>query len=98
MATQPTFTWTASSGTISHGGAFHRARHQRDTCTVTAKSGALRAGDGRDHRGSNALGLVDPRWQTWSQSLDADGSISRLDMMQILRSVAANGAHSAPRI
>ena len=94
MATQPTFTWSASAGTITTAGLY-TAPGTAGTATVSAKSGTLSGSASLTIGGSNSLGLMDQTLANLVQSLDADGSISRLDMMQILRSVAANGTVSA---
>ena len=78
------------------------------TVTVSQTLAAVRLSDGNAHAvisptapdvitwgGANSLGLMDQTLANLVQSLDADGSISRLDMIQILRSVAANGTLSA---
>ena len=94
LATQPTFTWSASAGTITAAGLY-TAPGTSGMVTVTAKSGALSGSASLTVGGSNSLGLMDQTLASLVQSLDADGSISRADMMQILRSVAANGTVGA---
>jgi hypothetical protein len=85
MSSQPAFTWSASGGTISTAGLF-TAPSSSGSDTISAKSGSLtgtttisvQAGAG------NLAQLV--------QTLDADGSISRNDMLQILDLAVTNGA------
>jgi uncharacterized lipoprotein NlpE involved in copper resistance len=89
MANQQIFTWSSSGGTISATGLF-TAPGSGSGCTVTATSGSL-AGTATVTILANSGGLQDPALGALVQSLDADGSVSRLDMIQILRSVAANG-------
>ncbi len=93
MTTVPTFTWGATTGTITTAGVF-TAPGSGATSTVSAKSGSV--------TGTSAVTVtaVSSLWQdaalgTLIQSLDADGSISRLDMIQILDSVSAKGALNA---
>ena len=90
--TQPTFTWSATAGTITAAGLF-TAPGSGTAATVTAQSGSV---TGTATVTIQAAG----KYQTAAlaslvQSLDADGSISRNDMLQILRSVASNGAVTA---
>jgi hypothetical protein len=95
LATQPAFTWSASTGTISTAGLY-TAPSSAGTATVTAKSGTLSASAGLTIAGgSNSLGLNDQALASLVESLDADGSISRLDMIQILRSVGGSGTVGA---
>jgi len=102
MATPPTFTWSASSGTISSAGLF-TAPNSAGTDSIAAKSGSI--------TGSSSVtvtapapspspnpapgGLKDPVLASLVQKLDADGSLSRADMIQILTSVGAGGTVSA---
>ena len=92
MAVQPTFVWSSSGGAVSSGGVF-TAPNSVGSCTVTAKNGTI--------AGTAAVSvLANPGWNNAAlgklvQSLDADGSLSRQDMIQILTSVANNGAITA---
>ena len=92
MTTQPTFTWHANAGTIATTGLY-TAPSSGTAATVTAQSGSV--------TGSASVAIAPagkfqtPALATLVQSLDADGSISRNDMLQILRSVSANGAVTA---
>jgi len=91
MATQPTLAWSSSSGTVGSGGVFTAST--LGSCTVTAKSGSM--------AGTAAVTVqAAAGWNTslvgnLVQSLDADGSLSREDMIQILTSIANNGAVTA---
>ena len=86
LATQPAITWSAGAGEITPGGLFTAPQTNGPT-TVTAASGAASA--------SAALfigvfpALNDAALAAYIESLDADGSISRNDMIQILKFVAA---------
>ena len=89
MWNQQTFVWSATGGTITGAGRF-TAPSRGAGCTVTAKVGAV--------TGSVTVSLLDDPVNLHGaalanlvRSLDADGSISRLDMIQILRSVGADG-------
>jgi hypothetical protein len=93
MANQQAFTWSASGGTISTAGLF-TAPSKGTSCTVTAKSGTV-TGTVTVALLANTAALQDPALAKLVASLDADGSISRQDMIQILRSVAADGTVSA---
>ena len=93
MSNQQAFTWSASSGTITTAGLF-TAPSKGSSCTVTAKSGTV-TGTATVALLANTAALQDPALAKLVASLDADGSISRQDMIQILRSVAADGSVSA---
>ena len=92
MTTQPNFTWSSNGGTVSAGGVF-TAPSSLGAYTVSAKSGTA--------TGTAAVTvLASSGWNNAAlaalvQKLDADGSLSRQDMMQILSSVANNGPVSA---
>ncbi len=96
MIVQPSFTWAASAGRISGAGLF-TAPTATGSATVTATSGALRGASTVTMIASSAgfLGIQDPALAGLVQSLDADGSISRNDMIRILDSVAAGSTVSA---
>lgn len=88
MTNLPTLAWSSSGGSVSSGGVF-TAPSGLGSCTVTAKSGSI-AGT------ATVTVQASQGWKNASlaslvQSLDADGSISRQDMIQILRSVANSG-------
>ncbi len=88
LSRQPTFTWTASTGSISSRGLF-TAPSSGTSATVTAAVGAISA------RISvtvipNASGLS-AAISNLMTSFTADGSVSRLEMIQLLRSVGLDG-------
>jgi hypothetical protein len=93
MANQQTIAWSTTGGTISTSGLL-TAPSTAGSCTVTAKSGSV--------SGTAAVTIVASSQNTTlaqlTQSLDADGSISRLDMIQILRSVGLDGVVDATDI
>ncbi len=99
MATLPPIAWKASSGTISTAGLF-TAPSTGSACTVTAVSGTLTGTAAVTLKAASPTPTPTPTPQNTTvaalvQSLDADGSISRNDMIEILRSVAADGTLSA---
>ena len=89
MSNLQTFTWTASGGTINASGLF-TAPSTAAVCTVTAKSGSA-TGTAKVTVQANSGNLQDAALAKLVTSLDADGSISRPDMIQILRSVGGDG-------
>src|SRR5271157_3581361 len=82
MATQPAFTWTATVGTITTAG-FYAAPQFSAIAPVTATAGTV---TGTATVACNPS-FGDPQIQSLVQTLDADGSLDRADMMQILFSV-----------
>jgi hypothetical protein len=84
-------TWTATRGSFSGGNAgtsvTYVAPSAAGTATVTATYGSLSVAASMTIIESSFLGLLDPTLAALTQSLDADGSISRADMIAILRSV-----------
>lgn len=84
-------TWSATSGSFSGGttgiSATYVAPSSAATATVTAKCGSLTSTAAVSVVRSNFLGLIDPALASLTQSLVVDGSISRADMIAILRSV-----------
>jgi hypothetical protein len=89
MTTQPAFTWKASSGTISSTGLY-TAPSATGSATVTATSGSLSATANLSIVVGQFLGMTDDALSALTQTLFADGSISRLDMIQILQSVGSD--------
>ncbi len=94
VTTQPTFTWSDSGGTITSGGLF-TAPGATGTCTITARSGSV--------TGTATVQVTSGAPQNTSlaslvASLDAAGSFTRLDMIQILDYVVANGAVTAAEL
>ncbi len=99
MSGQSTYTWTANHGTISSSGLF-TAPNAAGDATITVRSGTL---TGTAHINFSAPapapapsgGIQNTALAALVQSLDADGSLSRADVMQILRSVGNDGAVDA---
>ena len=89
MATQPTFTWKASTGTITSSGLYTAPRWG-GSGTVTATTGSFSATASIAIVVSQFLGMTDTGLSALTQSLYSDGSISRLDMIQILKSVGSD--------
>ncbi len=89
MSNLQTFTWSASGGTINASGLF-TAPNNVGVCTVTAKSGSLK-GTATVIIQANSGNLQNAALAKLVTSLDADGSINRQDMIQILRSVGGDG-------
>lgn len=87
LAVQPVFTWSASDGTISDAGLF-TAPGVSGSVVVTASSGSLSGQANVNVTGF--LGLQDAALAGLVQSLYVDGSINRLDMIQILRSTGSD--------
>jgi len=100
MATPPTFTWNASGGTVSSAGLF-TAPATAGADSVSAKSGSITASANvtvtvpSPSPAPTPGGLKDPVLASLVQKLDADGSLGRGDMIQILTSVGAGGTVSA---
>jgi hypothetical protein len=78
--------WSANVGTITSGGLY-TAPATAGSAIVTAACGRLQGIASVTISGTNFLGLNDPVLAALVQSLDAEGSISRDDVIQILRSV-----------
>jgi hypothetical protein len=107
MASQPGFTWTASGGSITSSGLF-TAQNSAATDTITAKSGVV-GGTAKVTVSAPAPSPTPspspspgpgPSFQDTTlgkliATLDADGSLGRSDIMQILASVASGGTISA---
>ena len=89
MTTQPTFIWSATAGSITNGGLF-TAPSSGGAVTVTATSGTRSGSATVTVVSTTFLGLQDAGLAALVQSLDADGSVSRLDMIQILRSTGSD--------
>ena len=88
LATQPTFTWKTTAGSISAKGLF-TAPKKAGSATITAVSGSIQ-GTTTVTVGSSLLGLKDAALESLAEKLFGDGSINRLDMIQILRSVGSD--------
>ena len=91
LASLPGLTWSASAGAITSGGLF-TAGGSPASATVTATSGSIKGTAVATVAASDFLGLKDPRLAALVESLDADGSISRNDMVQILDTVSGEGS------
>jgi Calpain family cysteine protease len=89
MSNLQTYTWSASGGTISASGLF-KAPNSASVCTVTARCGSA-TGTATINVVANSGSMQNAALAKLVTSLDADGSISRLDMIQILRSVGGDG-------
>jgi hypothetical protein len=103
MTTQPGFTWSASGGSVTSGGQF-TAQNSAATDTITAKSGLVSGkatvtvsapAPGPSPSPGPGPSFQDATLGTLVASLDADGSLGRGDMMQILTSVGSGGAVSS---
>jgi hypothetical protein len=95
LAAQPAFTWSTSGGTITIGGLF-TAASTAGSDTITAHNGSLTGTTTISVQGSsNFLNLQNAFLAQDVQTLDASGSITRNDMIQILDAVAAKGAVTA---
>jgi hypothetical protein len=90
LASLPGLTWSTSAGTITGGGLF-TAPGAAASATVTAASGSIKGSAVATVATSDFLGLKDPTLAALVQKLDADGSISRNDMIQILDAVGGEG-------
>jgi hypothetical protein len=88
LASQPSFTWSTSGGTITAEGLL-TAPQSGGSVTVTATSGSIH-GSATFLVGGSLLDLADQALESLLGSLAADGSISRLDMIQVLRSVGSD--------
>ncbi len=96
MSNLQTFTWSASGGTINSSGIF-TAPSNVGVYTVTAKSGSA-TGTATVTVQASTLNLQNTALAKLVQSLDADGSITRLDMIQILCSTGGDGLVDATEL
>jgi hypothetical protein len=87
LAPQPTITWSAVGGGITSGGLF-TAPQTTGAATVTATSGTFAPAAAVFVSSGNFPVLKDVALAEYVQSLDAAGSISRNDMIDILQYVA----------
>ena len=98
MQTQPAIVWSASGGTISTAGLF-TAPGSAASDSITAKSGSVSGtATVTVSAASNFLNLQNASLAKLVQTLDAGGSITRADMIQILDAVAANGEVTASEL
>lgn len=94
MSVQPTFTWSANSGTITAAGLY-TAPGAAANATITAAANGKNSTAAVTVQGaSNYLGMTSAL-ATLTKSLVGDGSISRTDMIQIFASAAADNIVSA---
>jgi len=95
MSKQARFTWTTTGGTISSSGAF-KAPNTNGSYTITATSGTLRAQATVSVAAPTpANGLQNAALANLVQSYFADGSITRPEMIQLLRAAGNNGTVDA---
>lgn len=91
MAATPALTWSTTLGTITTAGQL-TAPGSAGTGTVKVQTGSLSATAGLVvTTASNFLNLKTPALASLTQQLDADGSLSRTDMIQILRATENDG-------
>ncbi len=93
LVTAPKFTWFTTAGHITSNGLF-TAPATAGSVTVFAIGGSRYGTASVTVSATTFLGLKDPALAGLVQSLVADGSINRADMIEILRSVD-NGSLSA---
>jgi YVTN family beta-propeller protein len=93
LVNAPKFTWFTTAGHITSGGLL-TAPATTGNVTVIAIGGSRYGIASVTVSATTFLGLKDPVLASLVQSLDADGSINRDDMIEILRSVD-NGRLSA---
>jgi hypothetical protein len=91
LAGLPGLTWSTSAGLITPGGLF-TAPGAPASATVTAASGSVKGTATVTVSTSDFLGLKDITLAALVESLDADGSISRNDMIEILDKVVGEGS------
>jgi len=106
MEKQPTLTWKATGGKISSSGVF-QAGAKPGNYRVTVQSGRLSAqaaitvnAFSPDNSGSNAtfVGINDIGLRGLMQTVYADGSIDRAEMIQLLRSAGADKVVTATEL
>jgi hypothetical protein len=90
LASQPAFTWSATAGSITAAGLF-TAPSAATTATVTASTGTVSGNATITVFVPGSLALKTPALASLVQTLDADGSISRQDMIQVFTTVASAG-------
>lgn len=83
MTSQPKFTWTTNFGKITSTGLY-TAPNLAGTATITAKTGTKSAAASVTIN-APANGILDAQLSSLFTTLYADGSISRNDMIQLLR-------------
>jgi hypothetical protein len=93
MANQQAFTWSCTAGKISNFGLF-TAPSSGTSCKVTAKSGSVTC-SATVTLLANPGTIQNAALANLVGSLDADGSISRADMIQILKKAGTDGVVDA---
>jgi Calpain family cysteine protease/PKD domain/Bacterial Ig-like domain (group 2) len=92
LAKQPKFVWSASAGTVSRAGLF-KAPNADGTFTITATTGNFQAQAALTAATPpSTTGLQNTALSNLVQTYFADGSISRLEMIQLLRAAGTDGA------
>lgn len=92
LMTNQSVTWTTTGGSITSGGLF-AAPQVTGSATITAHCGSMTSTAAISIIGAaDGLNLQDATLASLVQSLDADGSISRLDMISIFDCVASTHA------
>ena len=95
LAKQPKFVWSASGGTISRAGLF-KAPSADGTFTITAETGTRRAqATLTATTPPSANGLQNAGLSNLVQTYFADGSITRAEMIQLLRAAGTDGSVDA---
>jgi hypothetical protein len=93
MSNLQAYTWSATGGSVSTAGIF-TAPSTVGVYSVTARSGSA-SGSATVTVQANSTSLQNAALARLVQSLDADGSISRTDMIQILQSTGADNVVDA---
>lgn len=95
MANQQVVNWSTTGGTITAGGLL-TAPGSGTSCTVTATSGSIKGTAAVTLLANNNTGTFrSAALAQLVQGLSTDGSINRLDMIQILRGTGADGVVDA---
>lgn len=98
LTRQPKFVWSASGGTISRSGLF-RAPNADGNFTITATTGAFSAqANLTATTPPSTTGLQNPALSNLVQTYFADGSISRLEMIQLLKAAGTDGTVDATEL
>ncbi len=98
MSKQPKFIWTTTGGTVSTKGLF-KAPTTGGTYTITATTGNLRAQTTASVTSAAPTnGLQDAVLSNLVNSYFADGSITRPEMIQLLRAAGIDGSVDATEL
>jgi hypothetical protein len=95
MAAQTAHTWTATQGVINSATGLFTAPGSQGSATIQATSGAIQ---GSTSITFTSLGLGDAGLAALTAALAADGSLSRLDMIQILQNAGDSGIVDATEL